>query len=227
MGHLQEASDQLRFLLAAGKLRDALELLNIVSTCRFTALYRFDAANLQNLVLVDRESPDVLLVDSIPICDSYCAFVEASGTAFVVEDSFGDARVVDHPKRPVVRSYVGIPLNNAQGVLFGTLCHFDHDVTAVPEDAIALTRQVAAFLDPDIALDALAETFDRSIHALGGMVELIAVASTDRQSAMDAFEAYAAPIREGALAKLPQGRYGGVELKLAQLGIQVGSMFPA
>ena len=87
MGRLEETSDQLRFLLAAGKMRHALELLNLLSTCRFTALYRFDQANLQNLVLIDRERADAPLMDTIPTGDSYCAFVQASGATFVVENS--------------------------------------------------------------------------------------------------------------------------------------------
>lgn len=225
MGRLEETSDQLRFLLAAGKVRHALELLNLFSTCRFTALYRFDDANLQNLVLIDRESADAPLMDAIPIGDSYCAFVQASGSTFVVENSLDDARVVGHPKRPVVRSYVGIPLKNAQGAIFGTLCHFDFDMAAVPDEALALTEQVAMFLDPDVASDALAETFDRSIGALDRMLELIVAASADKASAADAFEAYARPIRESARDKLPAARYEQVESKLAQLEAHVVSTF--
>jgi hypothetical protein len=218
-------SDQLRFLLTAGKIRDALELLNILSTCRFTALYRFDTTSLQNLVLIDREKVDSPLMDTIPVCDSYCAFVQASGTAFVVEDSLADARVTGHPKQPVVRSYIGFPLTDAQGVLFGTLCHFDFEVAAIPEYASTLTEQVAAFLEPNIAFDMLTASFDRSIHALDGMLELILAASTDRESAVDAFDAYAGPIRDDALGRLPVDRYGIVESKLAQLRTKVVSAF--
>lgn len=219
-----ENSSQLRFLLTAGKVRDALVLLNTLSTYRFTALYRFDAADLHNLVLVDRENSSAPLMETIPVGQSYCEFVLASREAFVLEDSSLDHRVVDHPKRPMVRSYCGVPLRDAQGIVFGTLCHFDFEATDVPQNALALMEEVASYLDPALAVDALAEGFDHRIDVLRGMLELIFVASTDRQSADDAFEEYAAPIRDGARIQLPADRCSAVESKLRRLKDKLLSM---
>lgn len=217
MEHPDQNSSQLRFLLTAGKVRDALVLLNALSTYRFTALYRFDAADLQNLVLVDRENPSAPLMETIPVGQSYCEFVLASRKAFVLEDSFGDERVAGHSKQPVVRAYCGVPLRDAQGVVFGTLCHFDFEATEVPRHALVLMEEVASYLDPALAADALADGFDDRIDVLRGMLELIFVASTDRQSADDAFEEYAVPIRDGARTQLPADRYAVVEAKLLRL----------
>lgn len=217
MDRQNENAEQLRFLLTAGMVRDALVLLNTLSTCRFTALFRFDDADLQNLVLVDRENSTPPLMDTIPVGDSYCAFVQASRTPFFVDNSLLDARLDGHPKQPLVRSYVGIPLKSSQGAVFGTLCHFDFDVADVPQDALVLTEQVATFLDPHLAVDAAAESFERSLEALDAMLDLIFAASADRASSADAFDEYAAPLREDARGKLPSERYAEVEGQLAVL----------
>lgn len=217
MDRQRELADQLRYLLAAGKVTAALELLNTVSTCRFTALYRFEDGGLQNLVLVDRDTRDAPLLDTIPIEQSYCTYVQSAHASFVVGDSLRDERVLGHPKQRVIRSYVGVPLKASGGDVFGTLCHFDFDVADVPADAIALTEQVARFMDPDAAIEVSMEQAQRSLDALAGMLPLLFTTSAEPTLADAAFDEYAQPIRDAAAGRLPPDRHGLVEARIAAL----------
>lgn len=200
--------DQIRFLIGKGHVRSALELLNTLSPCRFTAIYRFDADQLQNLVLYDREQPDAPLMDTIPVEESYCTFVQRSRDAFLVDNALLDSRVAGHPKRPVVQSYFGFPLVGPDDSLFGTLCQFDFDVVDMPADILALMQELARQLDPRHAMAVFAADLDRRIESLALMTDLIVSASPGRTAALDAFEIYAGPLRSQAGA-LPAAQLAG------------------
>lgn len=209
--------DQLRYLLNAGRVQAALEYLGLIFPYRFAALYRFDGVSLQNLVFVDREQPGASLAPTVPTDTSYCELVRASGESFLLEDSLVDPRVADHPKRDVVRSYCGVPLLDARGELFGTVCLFDYD--AVPDDAqvLGLLGEIADALDPESVLASVAEGLDQRTNALEAMVDLIASASPDAASASEAFEQYAGPLREVAAARLSGPRRAAFDARLDAL----------
>ena len=209
-----DSTEQLRFLLSAGKLRDAMVVLNALSSYRFTALYRFGAAGLENLVLVDRDNLDPPLMESVPVGDSYCTFVQASGRTFVVEDARIDPRVDGHPKQPLVRAYCGVPLRGDDGQPFGTLCHFDFVEVPLPADAVALMEEVAAFFGPGLADDSREADFERRLEALERMLELIAGTSPDPDTAQAALEEYAGPIRVDARDRLPSAHQAGIDSRL-------------
>jgi len=189
--------ERLDTLVSGGRLAGALERLNLLSGCRFTALFRFGGSELRNLVLIDRQDPYASVWAAAPIDQSYCHFVQQSGDAFVIADSAGDARLEGHPKRPVVRTYLGFPVK-AGGSLFGTLCHFDFDVVEVPDAVVALTRAFAASLDPHAAVDGLQRALDRRLESLRLMTGEILLASSSRGEALEAFEEYAEPLRREA-----------------------------
>ena len=52
--------------------------------------------------------------------------MEASPTS----NAMLDARTKDHPQRKVILACFGIPILDAEGVILGTLCHYD----VVPRD---------------------------------------------------------------------------------------------
>ncbi|MES2976984.1 MAG: GAF domain-containing protein [Pseudomonadota bacterium] len=103
----------------------ALRFLNSMTANRCSGLYRFDGGMLTNLQLVDSEDPAVTSAAAVPVDESYCVFVRASGRPFVVDDSLADPRVASHRKRQAIRSYCGVPLSDDEGNTRGTICHFD------------------------------------------------------------------------------------------------------
>lgn len=188
------ALDQLCSLVTEGRLRGALEELNLRSGCRFTAFYRFSDTDLRNLLIIDRLDAHAPTMSTAPIEQTYCAFVQQSNDAFLVAYATEDARLVDHPKRQVIRTYVGFPVL-AGGALFGTVCHFDHDVIRVDPDVVALTRAFAAALDPQVALAGLQQGLDRRLESLRLLCTEIRLASNTPDEACEAFEEYAQPLR--------------------------------
>lgn len=217
------ALEQLRFLTGTGHLREALEYLNALSSCRFTAIYRFDAERLHNLVLYDRESPQAALMDTIPTRESYCTYVEQSRDAFIVVDANGDDRVATHPKRPIVKSYYGFPLLGAGETLFGTLCQFDFDVVALSDEILDLMREFAGFLDPRHALDAFASDLEQRLETLKGMTDLIVSVSDTADAAVAAIEEYAEPLRNDARKGLGQAQADAFKARIDALARQVAS----
>ena len=84
----------------------------------------------------------------IPILASYCVFAPSSRKTFVTEDSVGDERIRDHPKRLEVHSYCGVPLVDADGKTFGTICPVDLEAKPISDDNVARMEGVARLLAP-------------------------------------------------------------------------------
>ncbi|MET0327177.1 MAG: GAF domain-containing protein [Luteimonas sp.] len=193
----QTTLDQLTGLVAEGRLLGALEKLNLLSGCRFTAFFRFGESDLRNLVIIDRQDPYASTMDAMPIDQTYCLFVQQSRDAFLVADSAGDLRLEGHPKRPVVRTYVGFPVSTRDAV-FGTVCHFDYDVVQVPQAVVELTQSFASTFEPHAAVAGLQRALDRRLESLRLMSSEILLASDTRAEALEAFEEYAEPLRREA-----------------------------
>lgn len=123
---VQQTISAVRAALKRDGVRRALQILNEQSQHRFTAVFRFAGATLQNIHLIDRHDPTVERSEAMPVLESYCVFVRDTAVKFVTEDSLHDMRVSGHPKQKSVQSYCGVPLFTPEGELFGTICHFDH-----------------------------------------------------------------------------------------------------
>ena len=59
---------------------------------------------------------------------------------FLTRDSGTDARLGDHPYGGVVGCYVGVPVQNREGRMAGTLCHFDLDSHGIDDEYLLLDR---------------------------------------------------------------------------------------
>ena len=126
--------------LTAG-LHDALRFLNARTRYRFTGAYRFDPPMLRPLALYDRENPTVRLSAQInPLRETYCSIVRATSTAFVMHDAPNDEQYI--PPSPVV-SYCGVPLETPDGVVVGTLCHFDLRPRTIPAAELSVLERAA------------------------------------------------------------------------------------
>lgn len=136
----------LRAVLRAHDLRGAVMYLNSLTRHRFTSLYRFDDAMLRNVVFFDRQNPEALSCDDLPVLASYCVFVRDGSCTFRVDDSQSDDRLGLHSKRPEVRAYCGVPLMDEDGRMFGTICHFDTVPRALEDEHVALMEALAPWL---------------------------------------------------------------------------------
>ena len=134
----QTTFDTFSGMLDAVGVRDALVYLLELSEYRFIGIFRLENAKARAVIHYDRENPHVMFVDEVPDAATYCCFVQNSNNVFSTADALGDARLLDHPARKVIRSYCGIPVMDPDGVILGTLCHYD----LVPRDPDKLDLQL-------------------------------------------------------------------------------------
>jgi GAF domain-containing protein len=144
------ALTELKRLASGSGVRACLEFLNGLTSHRFTALYRFDDTKLKNLFFFDRQHPDQVSSPEVPVLSSYCVFVRDSGQMFCVDDSQLDERTNGHPKRLEIRAYIGVPLLDDDGKMFGTICHFDVDPRRIAPEDVDLMEQLAGVLQEQI-----------------------------------------------------------------------------
>ena len=119
-------ADRVRVLLDAGDVDGALRHLNARTRFRFTGIFRADPPLLRTMWLVDRENPDLNVSGAVTkLDDTYCAITCATNAPFRTRDARRDARLRAHSARESTISYAGVPIRLANGVAWGTLCHYD------------------------------------------------------------------------------------------------------
>jgi GAF domain-containing protein len=128
--------------------RSVLIYLNELAPHRFSAMFRFVGSQLKSMYFYDREHPELDSCPEIPITTSYCIFVRNSAQTFSTLDSLSDERVGGHPKQFEIRSYVGVPLVDVSGEMFGTICHFDALPQSIDDQNIELMEAIGSILDP-------------------------------------------------------------------------------
>ncbi|HEY1656817.1 MAG TPA: GAF domain-containing protein [Candidatus Sulfotelmatobacter sp.] len=138
--------EQFKSIATTGGLWAGLQWLNSRAPYRFSAVFAFDGDMLRNVCLVDKEDADVKTCGDQPILNSYCTYIHRSGQPFSVENSNLDSRVADHPKRPSLQSYYGIPLVDPDGKMLGTVCHFDAAAVPVNADAADVLDDLAPLI---------------------------------------------------------------------------------
>ena len=152
VANLDEHVRLMREIRERDGVRAVLVYLNRRTDHRFTAMLRFhDDERLRSAYFYDRERPELEHCPEIPIPNSYCVFVRQTGSTFATFDSIADERVANHPKRLEVRSYCGVPLVDAAGRVFGTICHFDPRPLPLSPDDVALLEAAAPLLPADPA----------------------------------------------------------------------------
>lgn len=125
-------------------LEAALEVLNRQIPHRFSAVYALpDAQRLVNIAVVDKlGEPYPPSLQSVPYNQSFCQFAIRDGQ-FRTTNSALDSRLDGHAYQGVLNSYHAVPLVSAEGVVLGTLSHFDMDAIALDDDDFELLRMVA------------------------------------------------------------------------------------
>ncbi len=133
-------------------LRASLAHLLDYTDYRFIGVFKFDNDRVRAVVFYDRENPSVTTVTEMPESATYCCFVRDSNGVFTTANSLLDSRVADHPAREVYQCHTGVPIMDAEGLLMGTICHYD----VVPRDPdqldLPLVLQIASKLAQGTAL---------------------------------------------------------------------------
>ncbi|OUJ70469.1 hypothetical protein [Hymenobacter crusticola] len=104
----------------------ALGYLNQRTTHRYTGVFRFDGRLSRNVVLFDRYQPHVQQGNDVPLVEAFCSLIGREQASLQILNAALDprARAVD----TLVISYCGVVIYDAQGRLYGTLCHYDVDL---------------------------------------------------------------------------------------------------
>ena len=127
-------------------------MLNSRTRYRFTGVYRVDPPNLRNLYLFDRENPALSLGgETVPLERTYCGIVAATRTPFLSENASTDPRLADHCARDSVVSYIGVPIRNTDGRVFGTLCHYDVRPRMLPANELTILESTARYISAWLA----------------------------------------------------------------------------
>jgi GAF domain-containing protein len=141
-----QAVAELKAIIREDGIRAGLIFLNGLTEHRFSALYQFADHQLRNLYFFDREYPDVESAEEIPVTASYCVFLRDTGQLFHTSDALRDDRVRSHPKREQIQAYCGVPVLDAEGKLFGSICHFDLQPRVIADEDVDLMEAVARLL---------------------------------------------------------------------------------
>ena len=141
-----EAFDAFDRRLQRDGVRAALAYLVGLTDFHFIGIWRFRDGKANAAVHFDKNNPDVLVATEVPENATYCCYVRDSRGAFVTANALLDPRTEGHPAREAVPAYCGVPILDPEGVLLGTLCHYD----LVPRDPssvdLELMLQVASTL---------------------------------------------------------------------------------
>lgn len=145
-------------LLEGDGLHAALAFLNGRVRYRFTGVYRFDPPVLRNVDLFDRENPSLSFTGcELVLLENYCGIVRATERPFTVTDATRDPRLEGYASRTTMVSYLGVPIRENGGGLFGTLCHFDGRPRLAPKGEVETMGRLAMLLAPWL-LESAADT---------------------------------------------------------------------
>jgi CheY-like chemotaxis protein len=137
LGQISEA-------IALHDYRTLLGALNASTSHRYTALFRFDEAELSSIWTFDRERPTT---DPFPLRlrtdDTPCAFLRSNRGLLALEDAQRDERTAGRFAQHGMRSLCGVPLSGDNGTTFGALCHFDAEPRPALPHALDLLERVA------------------------------------------------------------------------------------
>lgn len=168
-------------------LAAALEVLNTGVPHRYTALYRLDHLVLKNIELIDKaKEAKSEMLSAVPLTDSFCQFVLRDG-AFLTSDSSKERVLDGHKYQGVMMAYHGVPVVDAQGELFGSLCHFDVEKRPLSDTQYAHLSGVATALGQVLGTYILSmDEKVKAIAAAGLAVPARPTAADDSRSATDA-----------------------------------------
>ena len=125
----------------------ALKFLNQRVSHRFSAIYRLDKNDLEIVELIDKLDDAATAPSSrVPFLQSFCE-IAIRDNGVKTSNSALDKKLDGLPNQGVLLSYVGLPLMQQAGNLYGTLCHYDTTEQVINDDEFAFLQQAAALLN--------------------------------------------------------------------------------
>lgn len=140
------AFDTFRSTVRKAGVREGLAFLLQLTDYRFIGIWRFQDGKADAAVYYDRNNPSQVRATEVPDDATYCCYVRTSRGIVMIADSMQDLRTVGHPTREAIASYCGVPVMDADGQIFGTLCHYDLAPRDPEQVDTELMIQVASFL---------------------------------------------------------------------------------
>lgn len=147
---------------------------------------------------------------AVPLEETFCQHVRATGEAVVIADAAHDVRVADVSTRQQfsIGSYLGVPLLLSNGTLFGTLCALDPQPCQFSQNDVAMVRivanQLAALIEREglhHTLDQTTELADQRLDTTRGMLdqqtELLRVVAHDIRTPLTTITGYTSMLKSG------------------------------
>lgn len=147
--------EEFKIIMAESGLHKALGFLNGRASHRFTGVYRLDPPMLRNMLLFDRQNPDLEVGGDAPLRETYCSIVGDTKEPFSTADALRDESLREHPAINSVMSYCGVPLGADDAEPFGTLCHFDFAPRSIPQAEIPLLEEAARLITAKLRQEAV------------------------------------------------------------------------
>ena len=125
----------------------ALKFLNQRVPHRFSAIYRLDKNDLEIVELIDKlDDAATAPLSRVPFSQSFCE-IAVRDAGVKTSNSALDKKLDGLPNQGVLLSYVGLPLMQQAGNLYGTLCHYDTIEQDISDAEFAFLQQAAALMN--------------------------------------------------------------------------------
>lgn len=141
-----EIMRSLEQVLESNGVQAAVELLNARVPHRYTCVFELKGGVLRSLYVFDKQkqfTPDSLKV--VQLKDSFCQFVLRDGI-FATFSSSNDERVEAVTATKAFEAYVGVPLLDNFGEIFGTLCHIDASALDLASEEFLIFEKAARLI---------------------------------------------------------------------------------
>ncbi len=156
----------------------------------------------------------------VPIEDTFCQYVRATGEPVVVTDAAQDARVMHVPTRTTfhIGSYLGVPLILSNGAIYGTLCALDPQPRQFSQLQIALVRIIGRHLGALIEREQLGRA-DRAVErdlgvalgALDARSTLLTIVAHDIRNPISHIMGFTEILQEGGRGPLLPEQHDGLD----------------
>ncbi|USD37566.1 sensor domain-containing diguanylate cyclase [Ferrimonas sp. SCSIO 43195] len=130
-----------------------LEMLSQVTGMPGAYLSRCSSQQMQILSTNHGCPPATQAGEQFPILDLYCEQVMSSGEHLAVDDAWRDPKWAHgRETRAGIISYLGLPVRQPNGFLFGTLCIYDTQPREHCHQWLALMQSVVNIIESDLSL---------------------------------------------------------------------------
>ena len=150
---MPEKIPELTRCLNSGGLSNGLAYLNRRVLHRFTAVYKFQDDAFWLMAFADKLNeavPDALGL--VAFDDSFCQYSIGLG-CFVSPDTAADKRLDGHVHQATLGSYVGLPIENQAGGIYGTICHMDLKPQSISDNEFGFLLRSAEVLSHYVMAD--------------------------------------------------------------------------